>query len=125
MVEPQDPNRYQQMMSRQTEAVLAIAEMNQSLPQEFEDEAKNSLSALVEFRKEIYEDLEDLQKKVDTIKEKFQDKLHQDGLKRGFLMSQIAEYEKCLSFDRSGLDTLLNEDQDIWTVNMREAQQRA
>ena len=63
-------------MSRQTEAVLAIAEMNQSLPQEFEDEAKNSLSALVEFRKEIYEDLEDLQKKVDTIKEKFQDKLH-------------------------------------------------
>ena len=39
MVEPQDPNRYHQMMSKQTEAVLAIAHMNETLPQEFEEEA--------------------------------------------------------------------------------------
>ena len=87
------------MMSRQTEAVLAIAEMNQSLPQEFEDEAKNSLSALVEFRKEIYEDLEDLQKKVDTIKEKFQDENKKSLRKnpiRILLMMLILIY--CVSF---------------------------
>ena len=83
-----------------TEAVMAIAEMNQTLPQEFEEEAKNSLDALVNFRAEINNDLNDLQAKADTIKAKFQDKLHQEGLKRGFLMSNLSEYEKCVNFDR-------------------------
>ena len=45
--------------------------MNQSLPQEFEEEAKNSLDALVSFRQEIHKDLTDLQGQVNVIKEKF------------------------------------------------------
>ena len=97
-------------MNKQTEAVLAIAEMNQTLPQEFEEEAKNSLEALVSFRAEINSDLDDLQKKADYIKDKFNDKLHQEGLKRGFLMSSLIEYEKCISFDRVALNQLLQDD---------------
>ena len=35
MVEPQDPNRLHAMIGKQQEAVLAITELNQDLPQEF------------------------------------------------------------------------------------------
>ena len=110
MVEPQDPSRYHQMMSKQTEAVVSIAKMNQTLPQEFEQEAKSSLDALVDFRAEIDADLTELQAQADKVKAKFADKLHQDGLKRGFLMSSLAEYEKCIQFDRDALNALLQED---------------
>ena len=71
MVEPQDPNRYHEMMNKQTEAVIAIAEMNETLPQEFEEEARNSLDALISFRAEIDADLNDLVAKADLIKAKF------------------------------------------------------
>ena len=81
--------------------------MNQTLPQEFEEEAKNSLDALVSFRAEINSDLDDLQAKANSIKAKFNEKLHQEGLKRGFLMSSLTEYEKCISFDRNTLNQLL------------------
>ena len=50
--------------------------MNETLPQEFEEEAEQSLDALVNFRAEINTDLNELQAKADTIKAKFQDKLH-------------------------------------------------
>ena len=81
--------------------------MNETLPQEFEEEAKLSLDALVNFRAEINTDLNDLQAKADAIKAKFQDKLHQEGLKRGFLMSNLIDYEKCLTFDRMALNQYL------------------
>ena len=40
-------------------------------------------------------------------------------------MSPLADYEKCLNFDVEGLNGLLQEDQEIWTLNLREAEQRA
>ena len=64
------------MMSKQTEAVLAIATMNETLPQEFEEEAKQSLEQLIKFRQEIEQDLNELQDKANLIKVKFADKLH-------------------------------------------------
>ena len=67
----------------------------------------------------------ELQTKADQIKTKFADKLHQEGLKRGFLMNNLHDYEKCISFDRNTLNQLLQEDQDIWMVNLQEANQRA
>ena len=63
-------------MSKQTEAVLAIATMNETLPQEFEEEAKQSLEQLIKFRQEIEQDLNELQDKANLIKVKFADKLH-------------------------------------------------
>jgi len=107
MVEPQDSNRYHQMMQKQQEAVLAIANMNQNLPQEYKEEAQQSLDELVSFRAEIDKDLNELEAKAGLIKAKFVSKLHQESLKRGFLMSSLASYEKCLTFDRAGLETLL------------------
>lgn len=80
MVEPQDPNRYHSMMNKQEEAVLAIAQLNESLPAEFNEEAKNSLEALVVFRAELKTDIIDLQKKANSIKNKLADKIHQEGL---------------------------------------------
>ena len=57
MVEPQDPNRLHAMIGKQQEAVLAITELNQDLPQEFQNEARKSLNALQGFRAEINNDL--------------------------------------------------------------------
>lgn len=76
MVEPQDPNRYHQMMNEQQKAVLAIAKMNQSLPEEFQEEAQKSLDELLKFRAEIDADLNELEAKANQIKSKFHDKLH-------------------------------------------------
>jgi len=45
--------------------------MNQSLPEEFEEEAKNSLNELVEFRAEIDQDFNELEAKANLIKSKF------------------------------------------------------
>ena len=64
------------MMNKQTEAVIAIAEMNETLPAEFELEAKNSLDALVSFRAEINADLNELEAQANKMKVKFSDKLH-------------------------------------------------
>lgn len=76
MVEPQDPNRFHSMISKQEEAQLAIAKMNMSLPQEFNEEARDSLNALVDFKKEVKQDLDELQAKANSIKAKFADKIH-------------------------------------------------
>ena len=76
MVEPQDPNRYHDMMNKQTEAVLAIAQMNQRLPEEFHNEAKESLNSLVKFRNDINKDMAELQVKADEIKIKLADRIH-------------------------------------------------
>ena len=78
--------------------------MNQSLPKEFEEEAKESLESLMSFRQEIDRDLDELESMANNIKAKFQDKLHQEGLKRGFLMSNLADYEQCINFDRKGIN---------------------
>ena len=40
-------------------------------------------------------------------------------------MSELAAYERCLTFDRVKMNSLLQEDQDIWVTNVNEAQQRA
>ena len=84
--------------------------MNQKLPEEFRQEANNSLDSLVSFRAEINGDLDDLQAKADSIKVKFAEKIHMEGLQRGFLMSALPEYEKYLNFDRPALESLLQED---------------
>jgi hypothetical protein len=81
--------------------------MNQKLPEEFRTEANNSLDLLVHFREEIRADLDELHAKADSIKIKFAEKIHFQGLQRGFLMSPLAEYEKCLTFDRKALERLL------------------
>ena len=88
----------------------AIAEMNEKLPEEFRIEADNSLNSLVQFRQEIKADIEELQAKANSIKMKFAEKIHLEGLQRGFLMSPLADYEKCLTFDHKALDRLLQED---------------
>ncbi len=49
------------MMNKQQEAVLAIAQMNEALPQEFKEEAQKSLDELVTFRAEINDDLNELE----------------------------------------------------------------
>ena len=92
--------------------------MNQTLPEEFQLEAQNSLDELISFRAEIHADMTELQTKADQIKTKFADKLHQEGLKRGFLMNDLIDYEKCVNFNGDALNQLLQEDQDIWMVNL-------
>ncbi len=69
--------------------------------------------------------MNELEKKAKAIKLKFSDKLYQEGLKRGFLMSSLGEYEKCINFNRSQLNQLLQEDQDMWSTNVNESDQRA
>lgn len=64
------------MMNKQQEAVFAIAQMNEALPEEFKEEAQKSLDELVTFRAEINDDLNELEVKANAIKHKFSDKLH-------------------------------------------------
>lgn len=46
------------MINKQQETVMAIAEINESLPKEFEEEAHKSLNDLTSFRAEIDADME-------------------------------------------------------------------
>ena len=104
---------------------MAITQMNQDLPQEFQNEAKKSLNSLQNFRGEISKDLDMLEAKAAEIKQKFEDNLHQEGLSRGFLMKPLEQYHRCLNFERQNLEKLLQEDEDLWQLNLREAEQRA
>lgn len=61
MVEPQDPKRSHNIVSKRNEAIMAIQQLNSTLPEEFQVEAQNSLDELVSFRAEIHKDITELQ----------------------------------------------------------------
>ena len=77
------------------------------------------------FRAEINVDLNDLQMRAEAIKAKLKDKMYHEDTKKGFLMGNLADYERCMSFDKEKLNWLLESDQEIWTTNLHESKKRA
>ena len=72
------------------------------------------MDSIVNFRREIAQDLELLEAKASEIKAKFANNMHIEGQKGGFLMGKLESYESCMNFDKRRLNEMLREDEEIW-----------
>ena len=104
-------------MRIQERAYAHVNNLTKGAAQEKVSQARLKVQQVLKFREEIEEEVIDLVKKQQALKDKITQRIHERKNSSGFLIHNLENYHKCLgTIDNGLLQSYLHEDLEHWST---------